>query len=131
MRPPVRRALATALTFAGLGACAGTWRPVSDADLRASARREVRVTVTGWPEPVVVRGPRVIGDSLVGTRVAVGTRLAAPRDVGGARVSVPVAAVTRVEEHVGNTAGTVVLALVLLVGFAGFIAYDYLSGLGT
>jgi hypothetical protein len=98
---------------------------VSDADLRASPRRQVRVTVTGWPEPVVVRGPRVIGDSLVGTRVA------APGDVRESRVSVPVAAVTRVEEYFGNTGGTVALVLLLLVGFAAFIGYNYLSGLNT
>jgi hypothetical protein len=119
-----------ALALSGLSACAGTWRPVSDADLRASPRRQVRVTVTGSPEPIVVRNPRVIGDSLVGTRVAASRDALEPR-VPETRVAVPVAAVTRAEEYFGNTGGTVALLLLLVVGVAGLVGYSYLSGLNT
>ena len=114
MRPPAHRALVLALL--GLGACVTTWGPASGADpaasLRASPKAAVRVTVTGWPGPVVVGAPQVVGDSLVGTRIA------ALGEQRGPRVAVPLAAVTRVEETRADVGGTAVLVVVGLLGAA-------------
>jgi hypothetical protein len=114
MRPPAHRALVLALV--GLGACVTTWGPASGADpaasLRASPKAAVRVTVTGWPGPVVVGAPQVVGDSLVGTRIA------APGQQRGPRLAVPLTAITRVEEVRADAGGTGVLVLVGLVGVA-------------
>jgi hypothetical protein len=125
MRPPAHRALVLALL--GLGACATTWRPASGADpaasLRASPRPEVRVTVTGWPEPVVVGTPRVIGDSLVGTRIA------APGQQRGPRLAVPLTAITRVEEVRADVGGTAVLLIVGVLGVAAVILAMFASGM--
>ena len=125
MRPPAHRALVLALV--GLGACVTTWGPASGADpaasLRASAGAEVRVTVTGWPEPVLIGSPQVVGDSLVGTRIA------ALGEQRGPRMAVPVSAITRVEEsrtHGGGTA--VVLVIVGLLGLGALWLAMFASG---
>jgi hypothetical protein len=104
------------LALVGLGACVTTWGPASGADpaasLRASPKAAVRVTVTGWPGPVVVGAPQVVGDSLVGTHIA------APGQQRGPRLAVPLTAITRVEEVRADAGGTGVLVLVGLVGVA-------------
>jgi hypothetical protein len=129
MRTPAHRALVLALVLAllGLGACATAWRPASGADpaasLRASPGAPVRVTVTGWPEPVVVGSPRVVGDSLVGTRIA------ALGQERGPRLAVPLTAITRVEEARADVGGTVVLVLVGLVGLAALLLAMFASGM--
>jgi hypothetical protein len=110
------------LALLGLGACATTWRPASGADpaasLRAASRAAspvvVRVTVTGWPEPVLVRAPQVVGDSLVGSRLTL------VENVRGPRLAVPLTAITRVEERRGDAGGTGVLVVVGLLGAALF-----------
>jgi hypothetical protein len=117
MRTPAHRAIVLALV--GLGACATTWGPASGADpaasLRASPKPEVRVTVTGWPEPVVVGTPRVVGDSLVGTRIA------APGQQRGPRMAVPLTAITRVEEVRADVGGTVALVALGVLGAAALV----------
>jgi hypothetical protein len=70
------------------------------------------VTVTGWPEPVLVGAPQVVGDSLVGTRIA------ALGEHRGPRVAVPLTAVTRVEDSSASVGGTAVLVVVGLLGVA-------------
>ncbi len=125
MRAPAHRSLVLALL--GLGTCVSTWRPASGADpaasLRASPRAAVRVTVTGWPEPVLVGAPQVVGDSLVGTRIAA---LGAQR---GPRLAVPLTAVTRVEESRANVGGTAALVVVGLLGLAGITLATFISGM--
>ncbi len=125
MRAPAHRSLVLALL--GLGACVSTWRPASGADpaasLRASPRAAVRVTVTGWPEPVLVGAPQVVGDSLVGTRIA------ALGEQRGPRVAVPLTAVTRVEESRANVGGTAALVVVGLLGLAGITLATFISGM--
>ena len=117
MRAPAHRVLVLALL--GLGACATTWRPASGADpaasLRASPRTAVRVTVTGWPEPVLVGAPQVVGDSLIGTRIA------ALGEQRGPRVAVPLTAITRVEESGADTGGTALLVVVGLLGMGAMV----------
>jgi hypothetical protein len=54
----------------------------------------------------------VVGDSLVGTRIA------APGQQRGPRLAVPLTAITRVEEVRADAGGTGVLVLVGLVGVA-------------
>jgi hypothetical protein len=126
MRPPAHRALVLALV--GLGACVTTWGPASGADpaasLRASAGAEVRVTVTGWPEPVVVGAPQVVGDSLVGTRIA------GPGQQRGPRVAVPLTAITRVEEERANAVGTAALVVVGVLGVVAVVLAMFASGMG-
>jgi hypothetical protein len=117
MRALPHRALVLALL--GLGACATTWRPVRGADpaasLRASPKAAVRVTVTGWPEPVLIGSPQVVGDSLVGTRIA------ALGQQRGPRVAVPLTAVTRVEEDRADVEGTAAFVAVGVVGVVAFV----------
>jgi hypothetical protein len=77
------------------------------------------VTVTGWPEPVLVGAPQVVGDSLVGSR------LGAASDLRGPRLAVPLAAITRVEELRGHAGGSALLVVVgllvaVVVGVAMF-----------
>jgi hypothetical protein len=127
MRAPAHRALVLALV--GLGACATTWRPASGADpaasLRASPPAAVRVTVTGWPEPVLIGTPQVVGDSLVGTRIA------ALGEQRGPRVAVPLTAITRVEESRANGGGTAALVVVGLLGAVAFGLAMFASGMSN
>jgi len=125
MRTPAHRSLVLALL--GLGACATTWRPASGANpaasLRASPGATVRVTVTGWPEPVVVGTARVVDDSLVGTRIA------ALGQQRGPRVAVPLAAITRVEEVRADVVGSAVLVVVGVLGVAAVMLAMFVSGM--
>jgi hypothetical protein len=127
MRAPARRAVVLGLS--GLCACASTpsWRAVGGAAPAATLRESpgalrtplpLRVWVTGWPDPVLVRAPQVVADSLVGTRVAT------LRDDRGPRIAVPLAAVAGVDEaRIGGSGGekavVVVAGLIALLG-AGY-----------
>jgi hypothetical protein len=113
---PARSARAfAALTLAALGACA-TLGPVgggTPASLPARLPPAVWVTVTGWPRPVYLEAPQVVGDSLIGTQTAaLGQRR-------GSRVAVPLAAVMFVEEERVSAGRSVGLVLGLAVALAG------------
>jgi hypothetical protein len=116
MRTPAHRALVLALV--GLGACATTWGP-------RAARTPPRPSA-----PPPSRGPRdrdrlaragrrrypaVVGDSLVGTRIA------APGQQRGPRLAVPLTAITRVEEVRADVGGTVALVALGVLGAAALV----------
>jgi len=118
-RPAARmRVVARAPSTAALALLAGcySWGPARDATgatLRTSLPPELRIVVAGWPAPVVLQTPQVVGDSLVGVHRSA---------TGRTRVAVPLASVTSVQTYRlsgGRTAG-------LVVGFVVLVPVVYL-----
>jgi hypothetical protein len=76
--------------------------------------------VSGWPEPVLFGAPQVVGDSLVGRRIAM------PGTARGPRVAAPLASVLRVEEYRTDVRGTTTLVVAGLLGLAALF-YAFLT----
>ena len=125
-RPAARmRAVARALPTAALAVLAGcySWGPPRDATgatLRTSLPPELRVVVAGWPAPVVLQTPRVVGDSLVGVHNS-GT--------GRTRVAVPLASVTSVQTDRFSPGRTFGLTLGMFVVLVPLFVLLALSGM--
>lgn len=128
---PARRTLLL-VALGALGGCAASWQPLGTPapappapGVPAPLPSDVRLTVTGWAEPVLVHGPQVVGDSLVGTRVA--QRGA----TNGPRVAVPLAAVSRLEAAEADAAGSFLLVIVGLLGLGLIVAKVVAGSIGS